>query len=220
METDTILLEVIKSSLKLEDLINIVINNIFTVDNPAKTKNFKKNGNLKVQNKVDLFYDFDLIDKESYKKLCLQLQIRNAFVHNVEVKNFDAYLKYLSDNSAVNSFKNCSEKEDYLEKYRDLHSTNMNCISQVFNNDGKRIATFGKILTGNNACLIEAISTIGETIEQINEIFKNHGESMEEDLFNDILKVWKKNNEKAKDLVRRKHILQPEEVMRMIRGSF
>ena len=209
---------VVKTSLELENQINIVLNEIFVVKDPSKTRTFKKNGNLKVQNKIDLFYDFNLITKSDYTMLCTQLEIRNAFVHNIEIENFEDYLNYVTENSSKSRFLSCSDKENYLEKYLDLCGKNLQTVLSVLKSETESIKRLSDKILGNAKCLDFASTCISDNLNEIVEITKK--EPTYEELQICIKNILKHTQEALKNINENRVEIGSEDFLKMVLGSF
>jgi hypothetical protein len=97
--------EVLEYSLNVEDLINrLLLFNLGIYIDKEMTKSFGNKSPISFKNKIDLLYDIDVLTKEEYLALDLQMVFRNKFLHDVNCNSFLNILKLL-DNGLKNRFK-------------------------------------------------------------------------------------------------------------------
>jgi len=137
---DKFLLHVVKSSLNIENNLSKVIYQLFNVIDPLSKKLFKPN-NFTAKNKIDLLRDLGLLGGDEYKLILLQIEIRNVFIHNLDITNLDECFKYMFDSTNSNANKNSFSKiegKSQGEKFDNLCMINITNIDNVKNNEVKR----------------------------------------------------------------------------------
>lgn len=114
------------TSMIIKELLRISSNNTKTLDN--------KSSNLAFKQKVDLFHDLGIIDKELYLDLINIMQIRNQFMHNYECNSFLYFKKLNSDylkriKKYTNSINN--EEESLEKSYNDLINNSLKFLNNL-----------------------------------------------------------------------------------------
>ncbi len=136
--SDKIKLKVLKYSLRLEKIASHSLGFILDVEDPTNTKSLgNKNTPLAFNQKLHLLLDSGSIDKEEKEKIEIFMEVRNQFMHNLNVNSFievfavltgretrlrKLYPSYFSDEIEVEDSLNRVTEKLYLEGMKILMS--------------------------------------------------------------------------------------------------
>ncbi len=171
-EEDKLLLIVIKYSLKLEKFISQNLNQLLFIENPNNSRLFKKNGGLTSRNKIDILYDLNYIEKVPYQNIILQLEIRNVFVHNDDVKSFEDCFNFFSENTQKNKLLGF-KGETYLDKFMELSNNNLDSLTSIINNESKRITERVEYIKRNEIIFPEVLNNYFFLLEDLMKLSNN-----------------------------------------------
>ncbi|MEG1267602.1 MAG: hypothetical protein RSE19_14130, partial [Myroides sp.] len=90
----------------------------------------------------------------------------------------------------------------------------------ILKKDGERIKKYTKLLLDNNQCLLEAVQGLTYNLKELIDILNSTDFKTDEKLYNNLLDLWKVNHLKINQILENKHDLQPEDFIKMVRGSF
>lgn len=136
--SDKIKLKVLKYSLRLEKIASHSLGFILDVEDPTNTKSLgNKNTPLAFNQKLHLLLDSGSIDKKEKEKMEIFMEVRNQFMHNLNVNSFievfavltgretrlrKLYPSYFSDEIEVEDSLNRVTEKLYLEGMKILMS--------------------------------------------------------------------------------------------------
>lgn len=96
-----ILIQVIERALVIEDMLSQIFRTLLEIEKPDSKTLSHKTSALSFMTKVDLLYDLERIDIDSYNLLKMFGEIRNQFMHNKNADSFSIVLKRLNKNSKL-----------------------------------------------------------------------------------------------------------------------
>ncbi|WP_353119521.1 hypothetical protein [Myroides odoratus] len=88
---------IIEATVTLEDYLNRILyvdvnSNRINIKGIEETKIFKNSSPVPIKTKIDLLYDLNYFEKDTYTRLIRQIEIRNIFAHNYSINNYlDCY---------------------------------------------------------------------------------------------------------------------------------
>ncbi|MRT92276.1 hypothetical protein [Ancylomarina sp. 16SWW S1-10-2] len=173
--------EVLEYALQIEESIKILLLLCLGINNSTKTKLFGSKAGISFQNKIDLLYDIDVLEKDEYQGLELQMNFRNKFLHDIK---FNTYLSILSffDNGIKNRFKkylldngDISDEDSCREDYQNLYMSNLKVILTKIESKKKDaddtmdlLSTPTKIYNGLTDIFFNLIGDLYQQIENSN----------------------------------------------------
>lgn len=84
------------TALALESLTSMYLAGLLGIKDYKNTKSFgNKNGNLSFNQKIELLTDLDALSKDDKKKFQTFMEVRNQFMHNIEIKSYTECFKML-----------------------------------------------------------------------------------------------------------------------------
>ncbi|MCX6185548.1 MAG: hypothetical protein NTU43_00945 [Bacteroidetes bacterium] len=90
MQNTHIRYKIVELSLLLEMVTSIFLRMLLNISDDKTSISFgRKSEALSFNNKVNLLMDLDIIDKDDYNSLKQFMFIRNQFIHNMDVKDFE-----------------------------------------------------------------------------------------------------------------------------------
>lgn len=96
---------ILLTSITLERATSIYLAGLLGINDYKNTKSFgNKSGNLSFNQKIELLTDLDAIKKDDKKKFLAFMEIRNQFIHNIDINSF------------TECFRTLEGKENYLLK--------------------------------------------------------------------------------------------------------
>ena len=103
--SDKIKLKILKYSLRLEKSASHSLAFIIDIENPKNSKSFgNKSTSLSFNQKLNLLLDSDSIDKKAKEKMEIFMEVRNQFMHNLDIDSF------------IDAFKSLDGRENRLKK--------------------------------------------------------------------------------------------------------
>lgn len=94
------------TALALESLTSMYLAGLLGIKDYKNTKSFgNKSGNLSFNQKIELLTDLDALSKDDKKKFQTFMEVRNQFMHNIEIKSY------------TECFKMLDGKENYILKH-------------------------------------------------------------------------------------------------------
>ncbi|KQK24892.1 hypothetical protein AR438_13235 [Chryseobacterium aquaticum] len=127
---------VLKYSLELEHAVNKIFISFLSIENAMSTRHFGNRAGMSFQQKIDLLYDLNILEKNELPPIELLMNFRNRFLHNINYNSFEKILQDL-DNSLVNRFKKYCVKdmfdceEDYLITFKQLYIEILDILNAV-----------------------------------------------------------------------------------------
>jgi len=115
-----ILIDVIERSLVIEDMLSQILKTLLEIENVESKTLSHKTSALSFMSKVDLLYDIERINIDSYNLLRMFGEIRNQFMHNKDADTFSVVLERINKKSSLlkinaditNYFKNAVELDE------------------------------------------------------------------------------------------------------------
>jgi len=96
-----ILITVIERALVIEDMLSQIFRTLLEIEKPNSKTLSHKTSALSFMTKVDLLFDLERIDLDSYNLLKMFGEIRNQFIHNIDSDSFSIVLERLNKNSKL-----------------------------------------------------------------------------------------------------------------------
>jgi len=96
-----ILITVIERALVIEDMLSQIFRTLLEIEKPNSKTLSHKTSALSFMTKVDLLFDLERIDLDSYNLLKMFGEIRNQFMHNIDSDTFSIVLERLNKNSKL-----------------------------------------------------------------------------------------------------------------------
>lgn len=127
---------VLKYSLELEHVINKIFVTFLAIENPSSTKNFGNRAGMSFQQKVELLYDLNILQKTELQTIELLMNFRNRFLHNINYNSFEKIFQDL-DNGIINRFKKYSVadmfdcEEDYVIAFKHLYIEILDILNAI-----------------------------------------------------------------------------------------
>lgn len=89
--------ENLEVALFIESEISFILETLLGIKDHYKSKSFSnKSGALSFCQKIDLLIDIDVLSKKDKKKFLAFMEIRNQFMHNLEVVNYEKCFEFLN----------------------------------------------------------------------------------------------------------------------------
>ncbi|NBA86071.1 hypothetical protein GVN16_09880 [Emticicia sp. CRIBPO] len=137
--------EILACSLIIEETINrLLLIELGIFDKPSPTRLFGDKGKINFQNKIDLLFDLEVLEKDENANLELLMNFRNKFMHIIKYDSFTSVINSL-DNGIVNRFRkfavdnHFSTENDYLNAFRNLYETNVETIKSKSEHKLKKV---------------------------------------------------------------------------------
>ena len=90
-------LKVLKYSLRLEKVASLSLAFILDIDDPDKTKTLgNKSSSISFNQKLNLLFDSQSIEKLEKEKMEIFMEVRNQFMHNLDVDSFEDVFNHLN----------------------------------------------------------------------------------------------------------------------------
>ena len=84
------------TALSLESLTSMYLAGLLGIKEYKNTKSFgNKSGNLSFNQKIELLTDLDALSKDDKKKFQTFMEVRNQFMHNIDIKSYTECFKML-----------------------------------------------------------------------------------------------------------------------------
>lgn len=166
--------EILKCSLILEDTVTSLIKSYFFVDKEKPKALSNKSGAISFKNKIDLLFDFDIINEEENKCLNKLMEFRNQFMHNLNCNSFDDAIRILNNGgekfllSFVPDYeKSLSNEEQYLNGFQKCFLTAHQRLIEKFEKRNADIQFNANILKELNGKTITVIDTCFDVFNKI-----------------------------------------------------
>lgn len=179
--------EILKASLEIEAKLSEILMQLLDIKQTDNKSLGYKGSALSLKSKVDLLYDINKIEKKSYDKLIMFMEIRNQFIHNLDANTFEVVLSRINKKNKLIKFskeyrtsKNLitsnklTEEETYIASFEllamaiheDLHNTTQKVLKE------KLELVENKIKAYQNELNDKALKAIGDAIDQSIELFE------------------------------------------------
>lgn len=102
---------IIESTVALEHILNKILYadvnfHKMNIKNIEETKVFKNSSPVPIRTKIDLLYDLNYFEKDTYTSLIRQIEIRNIFAHNYTINNYIDCYKILESKELLQKLYN------------------------------------------------------------------------------------------------------------------
>lgn len=165
------------TALSLENLTSKFLSKLLGIEDHKNTRSFgNKSGNLSFNQKIELLIDLDSIAKSDKTKFQTFMEIRNQFMHNIDVK----------------SYTECFELLDGKEKY----ILNLHPIDDVIN--GKTVSKEVKLRLATELLAFELMDIMNELPFKI---FKNDVKKMQYEMHGMVQPKFSEANQKMKSIL-------------------
>lgn len=127
--------EILGIALDIEKNINDLLLHLLLINNNERKAITNKSGNLSFQNKIDLLFDLEILNKDEHSVFNLLMQFRNQFLHNIECNSFEYAVKILGPDRGKKLLKFCHSEcinftieQRYQDAYRGLNIASMKIL--------------------------------------------------------------------------------------------
>jgi len=177
---------VIECTISLEEIIDkILYLNVGPIGIPPKemeaTKTFKSSSSVSIKTKIDLLYDLDCFNIDTYKRLIKQTEIRNIFAHNYTISTYLDCFNLLEGKTTItelNSNLKTEKTEDNIEQtIKLLFKRNINDLATFITNKNKTIKHHNFIYTTYNHLIEEYPKCLITVIQQLKN--KEHDNALQ-----------------------------------------
>jgi hypothetical protein len=145
-------IDVLHCSLSFEHLISLILAELLDIDIETSQTLGSKSSSLSFKNKIDLIIDIRAMEREDAKKFICFAEIRNQFMHNINVdtftkcfQNLDGRDRELKKKYGLTDSKDLTEEQLLSKCFDSLFKDISNVIAKLFNKIAEKYYELGKI---------------------------------------------------------------------------